>query len=252
MRMAEKGQRSLKSAAQALAAEIRAYCEAHADPDGAQKYARYFAEGYDAWGLLDKDNPFWHAQQDLWARTYAARAPEVYFLAGEPLFQSGKYEEGAMAIRLLKPHREAIGAESLPALARWFDGGIRNWAHTDVLCGEILGPVLVEGRIALKDLEPWRASPHKYQRRAAAVALTSTVKTAKDPRGMLRFITPFMGDTEKAVQQGTGWLLRELWKRWPDPVEAFLLEWKQTAPRLIYQYATEKMTKQQKSRFRRV
>lgn len=249
--MAGKGQASLKSAAQALVSEIRAYCEAHADPALANKYERYFAEGYDAWGLLDKENPFWHSQRDTWAEAYEAKAPDVFFLAGESLFQSGKYEEGAMAIQLLKPYRDDLKADWLPALARWFDGGVRNWAHTDVLCGEILGPGLVDGRIKLKDLEPWRASPHKYQRRAAAVALTSTVKSAKDPRQMLKFVTPFMNDPEKVVHQGTGWLLRELWKRWPEPVEAFLLEWKQTAPRLIFQYATEKMTKEQKARFRR-
>jgi hypothetical protein len=34
-------------------------------------------------------------------------------------------------------------------------------------------------------------------------------------------------------------------------VEAFLLDWKDKAPRLIYQYACEKMTPAQKSRYRR-
>jgi hypothetical protein len=33
-------------------------------------------------------------------------------------------------------------------------------------------------------------------------------------------------------------------------VEPFLLDWKDTAPRLIFQYATEKMTAADKARFR--
>ncbi len=32
-------------------AEIRRFCESHSDPARAQKYARYFVEGYDAYGL---------------------------------------------------------------------------------------------------------------------------------------------------------------------------------------------------------
>ena len=48
-----------------------------------------------------------------------------------------------------------------------------------------------------------------------------------------------------------GWFLREAWRKRPGPVESFLLKWKDSAPRKIYQYATEKMTKQQKARFRR-
>jgi hypothetical protein len=34
-------------------------------------------------------------------------------------------------------------------------------------------------------------------------------------------------------------------------VEAFLLEWRQQAPRLIFQYATEKMAAAERARFRR-
>jgi len=58
-------------------------------------------------------------------------------------------------------------------------------------------------------------------------------------------------DAEKVVQQGTGWFLRELWKQSPALVEAFLHRHKEDAPRLIVQYATEKMTAAQKQRFKR-
>jgi len=56
---------------------------------------------------------------------------------------------------------------------------------------------------------------------------------------------------ERVVHQGMGWFLREAWKRDPAPVEAFLTAWKDTAPRLIFQYAAEKMTAGQKARYRR-
>jgi 3-methyladenine DNA glycosylase AlkD len=59
-----------------------------------------------------------------------------------------------------------------------------------------------------------------------------------------------MLDAERVVQQGVGWFLREAWKKEPAPVEALLAEFKDTAPRLIFQYATEKMTPAQRTRFR--
>jgi 3-methyladenine DNA glycosylase AlkD len=67
----------------------------------------------------------------------------------------------------------------------------------------------------------------------------------------ISFIEPLMTDKEREVHQGVGWFLREAWKIEPAPVEEFLLKYKDTAPRLIFQYATEKMTAEGKSRFRR-
>jgi 3-methyladenine DNA glycosylase AlkD len=68
---------------------------------------------------------------------------------------------------------------------------------------------------------------------------------------LLEFLRPLMMDEERVVHQGAGWFLREAWKQDPKPVEAFLLEWKDRAPRLIFQYATEKMTPAARARFRR-
>lgn len=50
---------------------------------------------------------------------------------------------------------------------------------------------------------------------------------------MLLFIEPVMLDGERPVQQGLGWFLRESWRKHPEEVEAFLLKWKETAPRVI-------------------
>jgi 3-methyladenine DNA glycosylase AlkD len=75
-------------------------------------------------------------------------------------------------------------------------------------------------------------------------------RTAELP-ALLEAVRPLMLDAEKVVQQGVGWFLREAWKRQPKPVEAFLMEYRDTAPRVIFQYATEKMTPAQKARFKR-
>lgn len=236
---------------QQFVVEIRAYCAAHANEALARKYARYFKEGYDAWGLLDSKHEFWTVKEPEWRERHARMGLKGFLKLGEDLFSSGKYEEGALAIRFVKGYGRDFGRDGLPGLAKWFASGIRNWAHTDVLCGEILTPALVDGRIGLSDLAPWRASKYPFQRRAVPVTMLGLLKKPFPARELLDFVAPLMPDGERVVHQGLGWFLRETWKKQPAPVEAFLLEWKETAARLIFQYATEKMTAAQKARFKR-
>ncbi|MBM3746002.1 MAG: DNA alkylation repair protein, partial [Acidobacteria bacterium] len=194
-------------------------------------------------------------------------------------------------------YRDEIGPRAFAGIGKWFDGGVRNWALCDVVCGELLAPRLACGAVKLDALKSWRASPHKFKRRAVPVAMLgllgkrgqaalstgaaqrgqaalsteaaqrgqAALSTGAAQRGqaalstegqgglspLLEFLRPLMRDAEKVVQQGLGWFLREAWKKQPEPVEAFLLEFKDTAPRIIFQYATEKMTAARKERFRR-
>ncbi len=77
------------------------------------------------------------------------------------------------------------------------------------------------------------------------------LKDASDFKPLFNFIEPLMLDEERFVQQGLGWFLREAWKIRKKETEAFLLKWRNEAPRLIYQYATEKMTAKEKKRFKK-
>lgn len=253
----------MKPRARQLAQEIQGYCAARADPTVATLYQRYFKEGYDAWGLLDKGNPFFTECRDAWLEQYRDLGVKGFIDAGKILFASGKYEEGAIAIQFLKSHRDEMTAGDAGALAQWFEAGVRNWAHTDVLCGELLAPMLKDGRVGLEILAPWRTSPHRFQRRAVPVAIlgllpplkkgvAATAAQRREIEKLLAFVRPMMLDGERVVQQGLGWFLREAWKRAPQAVEPLLLEFKDTAGRVIYQYATEKMTPAGKARFKAV
>jgi 3-methyladenine DNA glycosylase AlkD len=244
-----------------LVRDIQQYCAAHADAKAARRYERYFKEGYDAWGLLDKGNPFFTERRDEWLARYADIGVAGFVEAGEKLFASGKYEEGALAIRFLVSRLPEMDAAAALSLARWFEAGVRNWAHTDVLCGELLAPMLRDGRLPVEALAPWRASPLRFQRRAVPVSMLGLLPPLakgdvlspagrRKVKGLLVFLRPMMLDGERVVHQGLGWFLREAWKKDPADVEAFLLPFKDTAARLIFQYATEKMTAAGKERFR--
>jgi 3-methyladenine DNA glycosylase AlkD len=232
----------------AIVEEVRAFCLENSNPAVVQKYARYFKEGYDGYGI---SNEVWRANGSRFYEKYRNRLDRDAFLRlGNLLFESGKYEEGSFAILSVKPFLRDFDALSFQAVGEWLEKGVRNWAHTDVICSELLSPCLKNGVVAHSGLADWRESTSKWKRRAVPVALLGLINRVETP-ALLAFIRPLMIDPERVVHQGLGWFLREAWKKDPDPVETFLLEWKDKAARLIFQYATEKMTLEQKARFRK-
>ncbi len=232
-----------------LVTQIRAFCRAHADPTRAARYAGYFKEGYDPYGV-PAESLLSHKQALL-----DAHAPtlglEGFLDAGDTLVESGKYEEASFAILLVAGLRDEFTPAAFDRVGRWLDTGIRNWAHADVLCGEVLSVFLSRGVVPFSRMARWRTASSKWRRRAVAVALVTLAKKGHDPEPLLEFVRALMEDEAREVHQGVGWFLRELWKRNPNAVESYLDEWKDRAPRLIFQYATEKMDAATKARFKR-
>jgi 3-methyladenine DNA glycosylase AlkD len=153
-----------------------------------------------------------------------------------------------LTVRGLRKH---FTKDTFYLIEKWFSIGIDNWAHADTLGGMLIPEFLSKGIIGTEDLRPWLTSANKYQRRCVPVTLIKILKTTHNYNGLFRFIECLMSDAEREVHQGTGWFLREAWKKKPEETEAFLMKWKNTAPRLIFQYATEKMTAANKTAFRR-
>jgi 3-methyladenine DNA glycosylase AlkD len=238
-----------KTMIDSLLGEIRSGLKAKADPARVKKYARFFVEGYDAYGV---DLKGMREERERWFREYQAELGlEGFLQAGKLLVQSGKYEEGFIAIDLIYPYRKNFTPAVFDRLGSWLDDGFCNWAHVDSFSSEILPVFLIQHIVPLAAFSSWRNAPSKWKRRAVPVTLIKTLKTDLSVERMLEFIDPMMGDQEKVVQQGLGWFLREAWKLNPQPVEKFLLNWKDRCARLIIQYSTEKMTKEQKSAFKK-
>lgn len=232
-----------------LVQEIDDICRSLADPARAQKYARFFREGYDAYGVDHKD-PRWTAKQQEWASRFADQPIEKILRFGQSLFATGKYEHGAVAIQFASGRREEIGPEQLAGLRGWLEL-VKNWAHCDVICGELIAPAIASGCIEPEQLDSWASADGRFVRRGLPVSLLGAIPGGSS-KVLLQLVEPLMMDGERVVQQGMGWFLRELWKTDPAPVEALLLAYRDEAPRLIFQYATERMTPASRGKFRRV
>lgn len=231
--------------------DIRRFLKANADQAIVKKYAKYFKEGYDPYGVafekLDAKINEWF---DICRKELDRK--QLLVLC-ENLLCTGKYEEVSIVLGFMARSRDKYNKTLFNTVGKWFEKYIVNWAHCDGACHSIVYPFLADGVVEFKDLLAWTGSPHRWKRRAAAVTMvkdfykggTANVGRAIQVAGKLIL------DPEKVVQQGTGWLLREAWKKSPKKVEHFLLKWKDQAPRIIIQYATERIDKQKRKRFRR-
>jgi 3-methyladenine DNA glycosylase AlkD len=172
--------------------------------------------------------------------------------AAPELLKSEKFEEISFGLLLINGFEKQYTKPLFDEIGTWFAFSIHNWAHADTLGMFVLPKFTKNNIIQLEDFKPWLISPFKFQRRCIPVTLIKSLKTSPDFNSFFQFIEPLVMDPEREVHQGVGWFLREAWKKKREETEAFLLKWKDRAPRLIIQYATEKMTSEEKLRFRRV
>ena len=124
---------------------IRDYCIANANPELVKKYSRYFKEDYDAYGLSSEQM---QTKTASLLSEYKLSAKQVLEL-GNILFQSGKYEEGTFAIVLLQKLKKELQSEALNGIGKWYENGINNWAHNDVICGELISFLLIKGIVSM-------------------------------------------------------------------------------------------------------
>jgi 3-methyladenine DNA glycosylase AlkD len=228
--------------------DLRAYCVAHADPGNIVRYSRFFRDGFHGYGLTS---------QQVRAKAKELVQSKLVDLAVvaesmPELMESQKYEEASLGLLVYDGLHRQYTRETLQEVSGWFSMGISNWAHADMLGMWILPRLMAMELAAMADFNDWLTSGYKFQRRCVPVTFIKLLKKRETYSDIFEFLEPLMMDPDREVHQGMGWFLREAWKIRPAETESFLLKWKDSAPRLIYQYACEKMTPTQKLLFKRV
>lgn len=211
--------------------------------------SRYFKEGLDAYGI-EKEVFKTHINQwmELWA---ADMTIDDYLDFGDMLIATGKLEEGSIAFHGILSKRSEFTRDTFDRVGKWLENGIQNWASTDVLCMMVLIVFINDNVVQPKDFEPWTTSASKWKRRAVPVTFVEAIKQKSAPEPILSVIERLMEDPEEDVQKGLGTLLREIWKKQPALAEEFLMQWKDRSGRKIIQYATEKMDKAYRTKFKK-
>ncbi len=229
--------------------EIIEFCLNNSDESVIKKYSKYFKEGYDGYGI---DSKLLKSQKTKWLDSWENEMTIADYLNfGDLLISTGKFEEADYAILFIASKKDEFTTKTFDRIGKWLDNGIKNWGNTDVLCMLVLCEFVFNEIIQPKDFISWITSESKWKRRAVPVTFVETIKKGHKPEPILSVIEKLMEDDEEDVQKGLGTLLREIWKKQPEVAEKFLLKWKEKCGRKIIQYATEKMDKETKAKFKK-
>jgi 3-methyladenine DNA glycosylase AlkD len=102
-------------------------------------------------------------------------------------------------------------------------GDLDGWAVADNFA-DAGGPRLIAVPARLDEVERWVESPHLWTRRASLVFTLDWMRAGRSPERMLGWAARLVAEREWFIQKAVGWWLRELGKRDPDRVRAWLAE----------------------------
>ncbi len=128
----------------------------------------------------------------------------------------------------------------------WLAKHCTDWASTDSLCGEVIGPLLVAHPELVPRLRAWRSSRHVYVRRASAVALIPLARTGRALDDAYGAALDLGGEPHHLLQKAAGWLLREAGKADMRRLERFLREHGTSLSRTTVSYAIERFAPAQR------
>jgi 3-methyladenine DNA glycosylase AlkD len=111
-------------------------------------------------------------------------------------------------------------------LVRKLSVGMENWADVDIFACFISGPAWREGLIPDSLINDWTRSRNRWLRRAALVSTVPLNSRARgglgDTKRTLKICKSLADDRDDMVVKAMSWALRELAKRDPRSVRAFL------------------------------
>jgi 3-methyladenine DNA glycosylase AlkD len=137
----------------------------------------------------------------------------------------------------------SLGEKELELLGK----GISSWGDVDTFACYLAGPAWREYQVPDELIHRWARSEDRWWRRAAlvcTVALNNKTRGGSgDTRRTLDVCRLLVSDRDDMVVKAMSWSLRELSRRDPDAVRAFLLEYKGIlAPRVVREVNTKLTT----------
>lgn len=122
-------------------------------------------------------------------------------------------------VRRLNPDRLLAVAEGLFA-----GGALFDWSTSDWLSVRVLGPLIRRGGMgAAERIAGWRTAGDLWQRRAAIVPFRAVVRDEAYHPLIEGTIGALVGERERFIQTGIGWVVSDMSKAHPD-VAAALVE----------------------------
>jgi len=182
-----------------------------------------------------KDAPSFRLVRREWSRRLRNSPGASVIALAKQLVPLGFWER-IFAYETVVHHQAALDAltkRDVVSLGR----GIHSWGEADSFAVYIAGPAWRERNISDHVIQSWARSPDRWLRRAALVSTVPLNNRARGGRGdvsrTLKICRMLIRDRDDMVVKGLSWALRELSKRNPAAVKAFVKRYdRQLAPRV--------------------
>jgi len=221
---------------------FRKELHALANSDIAQTTSSFFKTGLGEYG--EKDRFLGIRVPKI--RATAKKFQNISLQNIEVLLNSSWHEERlAGAILLVEIYKKAPKQTQAKIFTFYLNHAARmnNWDLVDVSAPTIVGNFLLHR--PRKTLEKLAASKHLWERRIAIVSTLAFIRE-NDFKDALRISELLLQDTHDLMHKACGWMLREVYKRSPDTLEAFLKTHAKQMPRTMLRYAIERMPEKQR------
>jgi 3-methyladenine DNA glycosylase AlkD len=224
--LARQAERELKAAANVLTARQAKF---------------YFKPGEEVW-VFGVDAP---TQRKI-AGSLFQRIRSVWAIAEATLFCDLLIKRREMELKnagifLLARYQKSFDKSLLRNVESWLaNDHCANWAATDALCGEVLGPLVRRHPALASKLKTWTGKRNLWLRRASAVGIIHSARRGEQLDDAYAIAESLFKYPEDLIHKATGWMLREAGKPDPERLESFLLEHGPTIPRTTLRYAIER------------
>lgn len=120
--------------------------------------------------------------------------------------------------------RKRVDPAYWPVMKHWI-ARVDNWCHSDVLSGIYSRLLEADPASVMPVLEGWNQDEALWPRRVSIVSLIHySGKNAVflSPEQVLPMVDRCVEDRRQPMQKAVGWVLREMWRAYPEEIRAYL------------------------------
>jgi 3-methyladenine DNA glycosylase AlkD len=139
----------------------------------------------------------------------------------EELWRKPVHERRMAATILLERERARLTAEDLPLIER-LTRESKTWAYVDALAGDVAGAIGMSSPAAGAVFDRWATDPDFWVRRSALLAQLRPLRHGAPFDRFAGYADAMLDEKEFFIRKAIGWVLREVGKRRPDEVVAWL------------------------------
>ena len=204
--------------AEALADLLADDLRAIGDPDRAAQEKAYLKSELEFFG-----ESVWEIRRVAKAFVSGAKplAHEDLTALVEALWAAPVFERRMASVVLLELHPKLLGPADLPLIERLLRESM-TWALVDALATDVVGGILARSPAVTPVLDRWSTDPDFWIRRASLLAELQPLRKGGDLGPFLRRADAMLDEKEFFIRKAIGWVLREVGKRRPEEVIAWL------------------------------